>query len=291
MNIISIVQQFGTQESCIALLEQVKWQGEPVCPFCKSDRVARKTEKHHVGRWNCHNCLSTFKVMHGTIFERTKIPLPKWFAAIAILLNAKKSVSSYQLARDLDLTQPTAWYMAMRIRKAMQEDGAFLRGIVEADEAYLGGRKRKRNDRDDDKPAKRGPSGKKMAVLGAVERDGKVKATAAPRVTTKLINYFLRRNVDPRAMLITDQYPGYNEVRDWISHKRINHSKRYVDGDIHTNTIEGFWALVKRAIAGQHHHYTLDWADRYIDEATYKYNTRRSETPFADFMARACGIA
>ena len=141
MNDISIVQQFGTQKSCIELLERVKWQGKPVCPFCKSDSVARKTEKHHIGRWNCHNCLSTFRVMHGTIFERTKIPLPKWFAAIAILLNAKKSVSSYQLARDLHLTQPTAWYMAMRIRRAMQEDGAFLREIVEAGEAYLGGRR------------------------------------------------------------------------------------------------------------------------------------------------------
>ena len=289
MNVISIVQQFGTQESCIELLEKVKWQGEPVCPFCKSNRVARKTEKHHVGRWNCHNCLSTFRVMHGTIFERTKIALPKWFAAIAILLNAKKSVSSYQLARDLDLTQPTASYMAMRIRRAMQEDGAFLRGIVEADEAYLGGRRRKRNDRND-KPGPRGPSSTKMAVLGAVERDGKVKAIPAPRVTTKLINYFLRRNVDPRAMLITDYYPGYNEVRDWISHKRINHSNRYVDGDIHTNTIEGFWALVKRAISGQHHHYTLDYAAEYIDEASYKYNTRKSETPFADFMQRAVGV-
>ncbi len=284
MNIISIVQQFGTQESCIELLEQVKWQGEPVCPFCKSNRVARKTEKHHVGRWNCHNCLSTFRVMHGTIFERTKIPLPKWFAAIAILINAKKSVSSYQLARDLDLTQPTAWYMAMRIRKAMQEDGAFLRGIVEADETWIGGKPRGPKF-----PGQRRKS-KKTPVIGAVERGGKVKAAPAPRVTTKLINYFLRRNVDPRAMLITDQYPGYNEVRDWISHKRINHSKRYVDGDIQTNTIEGFWALVKRAISGQHHHYTLDYAAEYIDEASYKYNTRKEENPWDRFMERACGV-
>ena len=92
-------------------------------------------------------------------------------------------------------------------------------------------------------------------------------------------------------MLITDQYPGYNEVRDWVRHKRINHSRAYVEGDIHTNTIKGFWALVKRAISGQHDHYTLDWADRYIDEASYKYNTRKSETPFADFMLRAVGVA
>ena len=291
MNILTIAKQFPTQESCIEHLERIKWQGKPVCPYCNHENVARKTENSLVGRWNCRNCLSSFKVTSGTIFQGTKIPLQKWFAAIAILLNAKKSVSSCQLARDLDLTQQTAWYMAMRIRKAMQDDGTFLRGIIEADEAYLGGKQRKSNDRDDDTPAKRGPSGKKMAVLGAVERGGKVKAMPAPRVTTKLINHFLRLNVDPRAMLITDQYPGYNEVRDWISHKRINHSKAYVDGNIYTNTIEGFWALVKRAISGQHHHYTLEHAEAYIDEATYKYNTRDAETPFADFMARACGVA
>jgi hypothetical protein len=175
--------------------------------------------------------------------------------------------------------------MAMRIRKAMQEDGAFLRGIVEADETWIGGK-----PRGPKLPGQRRKS-KKTPVIGAVERGGKVKATPAPRVTTKLIDYFLRRNVDPRAMLITDQYPGYNEVRDWISHKRINHSIEYVDGPIHTNTIEGFWALVKRAISGQHHHYTLGYAHTYIDEATYKYNTRRSETPWNDFMLRACGVA
>ncbi len=286
MNVISIVQQFGNQDSCIDLLEKVKWQGKPYCPYCQSLEVARRIKNNAgVGRWNCHNCLSAFKVTSGTIFQGTKIPLPKWFAAIAILLNAKKSVSSCQLARDLDLNQKTAWYMAMRIRKAMKEDGAFLRGIVEADETYIGGKPRGPKT-----PGQRRPS-KKTPVVGVVERDGKVRAEPSPRVTSKLINAFLRRNVDPRAMLITDMYSVYNDAHDWISHKRINHSKRYVDGEIHTNTIEGFWALVKRAISGQHHHYTIEWADRYIDEASYKYNTRESETPFSDFMQRAMGVA
>ena len=287
MNVISIVQQFGTQESCIELLEQVKWQGKPYCPYCKSEDVARRIKNNEgVGRWNCHNCLSAFKVTSGTIFQGTKIALPKWFAAIAILLNAKKSVSSCQLARDLDLTQPTAWYMAMRIRKAMQEDGAFLRGIVEADETYLNSGKRKGGRR------QLGRSRSKQAVIGAVERGGKVKASLAPRVTAKFINMFLRKNIDPRAVLVTDYWAGYNEVRDWMQHERINHSTgEYVDGMIHTNTIEGFWSLVKRAISGQHHHYTVEHATMYIDEASYKYNTRKSETPFADFMQRAVGVA
>ena len=282
MNVLTIAHQFGTQEDCIAHLERIKWNGKPVCPYCDSEKVARKKERNHVGRWNCHNCLSTFKVTSGTIFQGTKIPLPKWFAAIAILLNAKKSVSSCQLARDLELTQQTAWYMAMRIRKAMTDDGALLQGIIEADETYIGGKPR------GPKEARR--KSKKTPVIGAVERGGKVKAEPAPRVTTGMINYFLRENVDPRSVLVTDFYSVYNEVRDWIEHRRINHSRAYVDGIIHTNTIEGFWALVKRAISGQHHHYTVDHASMYIDEAAYKYNTRRSETPFADFMLRACGV-
>ncbi len=140
MNVLVIAQRFPTQESCIEHLERIKWNGKPYCPYCQNDKVARKTEKNHVGRWNCHNCLSTFKVTAGTIFQGTKIPLQKWFAAIAILLNAKKSISSHQLARDLDLNQKTAWYLATRIRRAMKDDSTLLRGIIEADETYLGGR-------------------------------------------------------------------------------------------------------------------------------------------------------
>ena len=102
---------------------------------------------------------------------------------------------------------------------------------------------------------------------------------------------FLHKNIDPRSILVTDQWPGYNEVRDWMQHLSVNHSETYVDGEVHTNTIEGFWSLVKRAIAGQHHHYTVEHAAMYIDEASYKYNTRKSETPFADFMLRAVGVA
>ena len=136
---------FLSQQACIDLLERVRWKGSPACPFCGTLDVERKKEDDLVGRWNCHDCLSSFKVTSGTIFQNSKIELPKWFAAIAILLNAKKSVSSCQLARDLNLNQKTGWYMAMRIRKAMKDDGDLLRGIIEADETYMGGKTRGKN--------------------------------------------------------------------------------------------------------------------------------------------------
>ena len=285
MNVLSIAKVYPNQDACIKHLERVKWNGKPVCPYCHSEDVARRIKNNEgIGRWNCHNCLSTFKVTSGTIFQGTKIPLQKWFAAIAILLNAKKSVSSHQLARDLDLNQKTAWYLSTRIRRAMKGDSTLLRGIIEADETYLGGRTSGENRIS-------GRNKKRKVVLGAVERGGSVKASLSPRVTAKFINHFLRKNIDPRSVLVTDMWAGYNEVRDWMKHERVNHSKEYVrDGYVHTNTIEGLWALVKRAILGQHHHYTVEHAAMYIDEASYKYNTRRSETPFADFMLRACGV-
>src|ERR1700693_4187805 len=137
MNLIHIFQKFPDHESCIEHLEAVRWGDSPSCPYCGGLNVATKQEKHIIGRWNCHACKSSFNVLSGTIFQKTKIPLQKWFLAVGLVLNAKKSVSSHQLARDLDMNQKSAWFMAMRIRHAMLKskvDAALLSGIVEADE-------------------------------------------------------------------------------------------------------------------------------------------------------------
>ena len=173
MDLVTIFEKLPTQEHCIEHLEQARWADEPTCPFCGSDKVARKQENERVGRWNCHACKNSYNVLSGTICKATRIPLQKWFLAITILLNAKKSVSSCQLARDLNITQPTAYRMGMQIRKAMIDDSVFLNGIVEADS---GGKPRgKRSDDDNDKP-KRGRGTKKQPVIGALARGGKVVA-------------------------------------------------------------------------------------------------------------------
>ena len=145
MNLINILTRYPDQEACIEHLEVVRWRDDPDCPLCGSVKVARKADSGRAGRWNCHDCKSSFNVLSGTIFEKTKVPLQKWFMAIGLIVNAKKSMSSCQLARDLDLTQPTAWYMQQRIRAEMakKQGSIILQGVVEADETYVGGKPRK----------------------------------------------------------------------------------------------------------------------------------------------------
>jgi transposase-like protein len=158
MNIIQIFKQFPTQESCVKYLEEKRWHGKPVCVYCGSDKVSNHQEKNRSSRLQCSTCKKSFSVTIGTIFHDSRLPLQKWFLAISLILNAKKGISSRQLARDIEVHVETAWSMGHRIRKAMQQDeGLLLKGIVEMDETYVGGKPRKeakkKDHDDDDKPA------------------------------------------------------------------------------------------------------------------------------------------
>ena len=287
MHLFSIFQQFPDQQACISHLEAVRWGEEPACPFCESPRVARKAERDLVGRWNCHACKSSFNVLSGTIFEKTRIPLQKWFLAISLVLNAKKSLSSYQLGRDLDLNQRSAWYMQQRIRAAMTQGDRLLSGLVEADETYVGGKPRRTNRKEDHTPHKPGRGTKKTAVIGAVERGGQVMAQVAKDLTGKGIVKFLKSGVDlDDALLLTDEYRGYRAVDSLLPHAVINHQEQYADGWLHTNTIEGFWALIKRAWYGSHHHYSPLYMPLYIAETCWKDNERKNPNAFAPFLRR-----
>lgn len=167
-----------------------------------------------------------------------------------------------------------------------------LHGIVEADETYVGGKPRKGNRRDGDKPNKRGRGTKKTAVVGIAERGGRVIAAPAKPgdLSAKGLSKFIGRFVDPHGtVLITDEFGGYNRVSMMMKHAVINHSVAYADGLIHTNTIEGFWALVKRAWYGQHHHYSKKYMQLYISEACYKYNKRKSADAFGGMLATMVG--
>ena len=287
MNLLAIFSRYPDQEACIEHIEQVRWGDDPCCTHCGSVDVARKADGKRLGRWNCHDCKSSFNALSGTVFQKTKVPLQKWFLAIGLVVNAKNSISSCQLAQDLELTQPTAWYLLHRLRAAMMTDQAeLLQDVIEADETYEGGKSGRGNRRKHDKPSLRGRGTSKVAVIGAVERGGKFAAAVATNLTGKGIVEFIKSTVEPKeSLLITDEYGAYNAIRKMLPHAVINHTNAYVDGD--TNTIEGFWALLEQAWYGQHHHYKTRYMSFYVREACWKYNNRSNGNAFGGFM-REC---
>ena len=198
MDLMTVFQRFPDHGACIEHLERVRWPHTPACPHCGAVNVGRKADGDRIGRWNCHACHSSYNVLSGTIFEKTRIELQKWFLAISIIYNAKNSVSSHQLARDLDLNQKTAWYMAIRIRRAMVVEWPLLAGILEADEAYIGGKPRKPNKMSDDKRGHGGRGTDKMPITGAVERGGRLVAEPSPHINVQSLKTFLNRNVAMR---------------------------------------------------------------------------------------------
>lgn len=296
VNILELFQSFQTQEQALEHLEKARWKGRPICPYCKSEKVSRHASGDRANqRWQCQDCSRAFAVTVGTIFHRTHVPLKNWFLVLALMLNAKKSASAYQIARDLGMRRATIWSMMHRVRVAMASDadqGALLHGIVEADETYVGGKPRKKNKRSDDPPQKSGRHGrgtKKAAVIGAVERGGRVIAKRALPwdLTSKGVAKFIKQSVSlDGTILMTDEYRAYRSVgRQMAGHSVVQHSVQYVDGLTHTNTIEGFWSLVKRAWYGSHHHYSRKYLPLYIAEACYKYNKRKAGNDFADTIA------
>lgn len=269
MNIVSVYKIFPSQDSCIEHLEKVRWNNNPTCPYCKSKNQTPVKNSH---RYHCNNCNTSYSVTVGTIFHNTKLDLQKWFLAISIILNAKKGIAARQLGRDLQVTKDTAWYMGMRIRKAMYNDATLLQGIVEMDETYVGGKPRKFDDKDN----KRGRGTKKIPVVGMVERDGSVRAQISKRITAKKLSQLVRKNVDTKnAILITDEFKGYSRMSKILPHLSVDHSKNYGTEVINTNTIESFWSLLKRGIMGQYHKVSEKYLPLYIGEFSYRFNGRK----------------
>lgn len=203
-----ILERFPDEESCFTFLEQYRWGADPVCALCGSTNVAPKRDGRRTGRWNCHDCRSSFNVCSGTIFEKTRIPLRKWFCAISLMIDAKKGVSSFQLARDLNIPQKSAWGMQHRIRQAMADsEQEVCCKASEADEAYVGGKPR----HEPGVPTKRGRGTEKTPVIGVVERRGRV---VAQDVSGATIGRFIRETVDAAgSTLLTDQFPSYHSMK------------------------------------------------------------------------------
>lgn len=271
-------KRFPDEAACRDFLERYRWNGHITCPRCESDKVYTFSDGI---RYKCGSCKRQFTVKVGTIFEDSPLPLYKWFLASYILTAHKKGISSVQLAKDVEVTQKTAWFMLGRLRYAMAHKSflAPLSGVVEADETYVGGKPRKK-----EAPRKRGrTTDKKVPVLAVVERDGELRSMPVADVKGETIGKFLTANVDLSATLMTDEYVSYKPVgKMFAAHESVNHAqdeyvRRGVDGapDVHTNTIEGAFSHFKRMIVGTYHHISPEHTHRYTAESDYRYNTRK----------------
>ena len=238
-----------------------------------------------------------FTVLHGTPLEGTHLPLRTWFAAMYLTCAASKGISSVKLAEHLDITQKSAWFLAQRIRRMMDDDATLLRGVVEVDETYLGGKRRKgrasQRDPEDDQPKGRG-GGRKAMVVVASERKGKARAKRGPTHSECTIATFVYKTVDiRRSVLVTDELPAYRWIgRKFPAHLKVNHSrKEWTRHDplaaavAHTNTAESFNATIKRAIIGVWHWFSIKHADRYLAEIAYRWNARSTDARLAGLFA------
>jgi transposase-like protein len=266
-----------------AYLEGLRWPDGPVCPHCGADkpyRLSRKPgSKMRRGVLKCRSCRKQFTVTVGTIFEDSHIPLNKWLMAIHLLCASKKGISAHQLHRMLGVTYKSAWFMAHRIRYAMEQPPLRdkLRGVVEVDETYIGGKPRKGQTKDR-RDAGRW-KGEKAMVVALVERDGDVRSISRRTVTEKNLGQVVRENVDPSARVMTDSFPAYRGLRrHFADHQAVDHSRQeYRRGDVYTQTVESYFAILKRGINGVYHHVGEQHLHRYLAEFDFRYNRRKVE--------------
>ncbi len=273
--------RFKTEKAARKHLEAVRWPDGPICPHCGViDNASRiKGKSARPGLWFCGDCRRQFTVTVGTVFERSKVPLHKWLLAVHMLTSSKKGMSAHQLHRMLGVTYKTAWFMSHRIREAMRpaKDEGPLGGpdkIVEADETLIGGKEKnkhvsKRN------PKNIGSMGKECA-FSLVERGGRVRSFHVASVSAKNLRPILFEQVDRKSTLMSDDAGQYRILGpEFARHESVNHSiDEYVRGDAYTNTIEGYFSLLKRGINGTYHHVSPAHLKRYLAEFDFRYNER-----------------
>lgn len=267
------IEHFSDPQVCFDLAKEAKWGAKgPVCPRCESKRLSFLTTRF---MWTCLDCRKQFSVKVGTIFEDSPIPLKKWFCAMWLVANCKNGISSYEIARALKVTQQTAWFMDHRIRYAMH-NGTInkMTGEVEADETHIGGKARFMHKDRRDKMRGRSNFGKAV-VFGLLEREtGHVRVAVVPDRSKESLQGEVRKYVRRRAHLMTDEHLAYDGLGADYTHNVINHAESYVEGNVHTNRMENFWSLLKRAIKGSYVSVEPFHLFRYLDEQAFRYNER-----------------
>ncbi len=276
--LLEVVRYFRDPEVCRDFLAELRWPNGPNCPSCSATDIAFMQSR---SLWRCRSCQKQFSVKVGTVFEDSPIGLDKWLPAVWLLVNAKNGVSSYEISRALGVTQKTGWFMMHRVRLAMQA-GHFgkLGGEVEVDETFIGGKARFMHK---DRRARtiKGTGGMgKSAVMGLLERHGPdghshVRVKPIPNVRRKTLAPEVRQHVEPGSAVFTDAFTAYTGLSADYTHQVIDHAEAYAKGRVHTNGLENFWSLLKRAIKGTYVSVEPFHLFRYLDEQSFRFNTRR----------------
>ena len=271
--LLQMMDTLHTEEDCRVYLESMRWNGKPICPHCGS------ISEHHYkltqngefkGLYKCRDCRKRFTVRQGTMFEGSNLPLKKWFYAIYLFLSHKRGISSCQLAKDIGVTQKTAWFMLHRIRHNVRDDDADFNDMTQVDETYVGG-KTKRNRGGQGRSTKQ-----KTPVMGLLS-DGKVYARVIKNASSKVLLGIIDELVRKGSTVITDKWKGYNKVKERYIHEVVEHNlKEYINADgFHTNLIEGFWSQLKRGIIGIYFLVSPKHLQNYCKEFVFRYNTRK----------------
>lgn len=270
-NIIDFLDYFKDEQTCREYLEEIRWNKNPFCPHCGNMEVFRYKD----GRlFKCKACRQQFTIKVGTIFEDSKIPLQKWFLAIFIVTAHKKGISSVQLSHDIAVTQKTAWFMLQRIRYALNRraDAGKMDGTVEVDESFFGGQDKFKHK--SKKLAREGKSDKTI-IMGLIQRDGRVITEKIPSVHSWILQPIVRKYVKINSTVVTDSFRGYDGLHVGYDHGVVKHMfGEYVRGNYHTNTLEGFWSLVRRGFYGIYHSISDKHITKYLDEFSFRYDLR-----------------
>lgn len=291
-SLFDIAINFDTPDKCKDAIAHSRWtDGDIICPYCGRHHCHKRKD----GRYICSGCRKPFSVTVGTIFENTKVSLVKWFMAMYLISSHKKGVSSAQLAMDVRVTQKTAWFMLQKLRHLYpQDDDNALDGIVECDELYLGGREKNKHKSRKTEGTQGRSTKTKTPIFGMTERCGEARAFVVEDTKAKTLKPYIVQFVSDNAVILTDESQSY----EWLdaeeyTHYAVSHGREeYANGVLSTNAVEGFWGHFKRMVFGTYHFVSKGYLQRYVDEAVYRWNTRKwtAGERFADMFMKSVRI-